>query len=762
MSEETARKTMRELAAKIRKANREYYERDAPIMSDAEYDALWRQLRALEDSHPHLAAANSPTKKIGGKAAPRFAPFRHPSPMRSLANAFSEGEAGEFFRRMNQFGARDFCAEWKLDGIALNVVYENGELKNAATRGDGLTGEDVTANAKTVANLPQTLANAPPLLEVRGEVILTLADFSALNEKQRERGGKVFANPRNAAAGGLRQLNAKITAQRPLRFFAHGAGAGADKLPAKTHSEILDWLEANGFAVAAPRARANNAEELFAFFRKAESARAEMPFCADGVAYKVDDIALQKKIGYVSRAPRFALAHKFSAEEAATKTLAIELQVGRTGALTPVARLAPVTVGGVVVANATLHNIEIVREKDVRAGDYVTVRRAGDVIPEVVAVIKERRDSSAQEWNPPAQCPGCGSQIVRRGKWLLCENKQCEMRLRASLQHFVSRNAMDIDGVGGGLLEKLFARKLAQKPSDLFRLTKKDLLSLPLMAETSSANVLAAVEKSKTATLARFLFALGVPSVGQSMAASLAAFFGSLQNLRDAPPGAALFVRDVGAETAAALREYFSDKENRAEIDRLLAVGIHWEDPAPPRPRPLEEFLSAAAGLKKALPFLPDLACEPPLKGLGKSGEEKLAAAFPNLRALSQASEQSLAAALDGKTAAARSVRAFFTHPEYARLVEFFLAIGREWGAKENAQTLPLAGKTFVLTGTLAAMSRAEAKNAIEKAGGKVTSAVSPKTDFVIAGENPGSKLQKAKTLGVTVLQEPAFLQKLN
>ena len=748
---------MRRLTAQIKKANRDYYERDAPSISDADYDELWRQLDALEKQFPEFAKRGSPTAAVGGRASSRFAPFAHPSPMRSLANAFTEQEVEEFARRMLKRGAKTFCAELKLDGVALNVVYEHGALASAATRGDGVTGENVTANAKTIANLPQTIKDAPPLLEVRGEVVLTFADFAALNDKQRDSGGKVFANPRNAAAGALRQIKAEITAQRPLVFYAHGAGEGARELQVKTHGELLDWLEANGFAVASPRVVANSAGELFDYYRNTDSARAEMPFSADGVVYKVDDLTMQEDIGYVSRAPRFAVAHKFSAEKAATKITAIELQVGRTGALTPVARLSPVSVGGVVVSNATLHNIDIIRNKDIRAGDFVTVRRAGDVIPEVVAVIVERRPSDAEVWHPPKQCPGCASPVVLKGKWLLCENSECPQRLRASLAHFVSRNAMDIDGVGGVLLEKLFAAKMVRRPSGFYALTKKNLLALALIADVASDNILAAIDKSKDAQLARFLFALGVPSVGQTMAASLADFFGNLQNLIDAPPEAFAFVRDSGAETAAALQDYFADKNNLSEINNLLAAGITLRPQKQTnKQHPLREFLSTAAAFKNTLPQSP-LALidgEAPLKGLGKSGEEKLSSAFSHLRALANADILRITEALDGKAPLAARVHSFFRHPQCALLINFLHNIGHEWAAVVEESSLPLAGKVFVLTGTLAEMTRNEAKSKIEDAGGKVTSSVSAKTDYVVAGESPGGKIAQAEKHGVKIIGE--------
>ena len=762
MNEEDAHKQIRRLTAQIKKANRDYYERDAPSVSDADYDELWRQLGELEKRFP--PNADSPTAQVGGRASSRFQPYRHPSPMRSLANAFSDAEVEEFARRMQKHNADIFCAELKLDGVALNAVYENGKMTVAATRGDGNIGENITANAKTIANLPQTINNAPPLLEVRGEVVLTFDDFAALNDKQQNNGGKVFANPRNAAAGSLRQLNADITASRPLLFYAHGAGIGARELPVQTHGELLNWLETHGFAIAKPQAHSVNAAELLTYYRQTDAARADMPVSTDGVVYKVDNLQLQDDIGYISRAPRFALAHKFAAQQAATKIIAIELQVGRTGALTPVARLSPVSVGGVVVANATLHNMDIIREKDIRVGDYASVRRAGDVIPEVAAIIVERRPPDTKVWQPPTKCPGCGAAIATSGKWLLCQNGECPQRLQAALEHFVSRNAMDIDGIGGVLLEKLFAAKMARHPSDLYTLTKKQLLSLSLIAGVAADNILAAIAKSKNTDLAKFLFALGIQSVGQTMAATLAGFFGTLPNLRAAPTEAFAFVPDAGIETIAALRDYFSAAENNAEIDRLLAAGIIIRpSKQQTMQRPLMDFLSTAAALRKTVPHSP-LALingEAPLKGLGKSGGQKLTEAFSDLHQLATADDKTIAAALDGKDAIAARVAAFFSHPHCILLTDFLHTTGWQWTAQVADSALPLAGKTFVLTGTLT-IARNDAKRQIENAGGKVASAVSAKTDFVVSGENPGSKLTQAQKLNIKVLDEDALSAMLN
>lgn len=578
------------LVKKIKSADVAYYEKDAPNLTDAEYDELCRELRKLEKKFPALETAKSPMAKVGGRASSRFAPFSHPTPMRSLANAFTEKEVQEFVVRMQKAVGDDltFTAELKLDGLALNAVYEDGRLMVAATRGDGETGEDITANARTIKNLPLTIDGAPSRFEVRGEVVMTFADFADLNTAQAMNGGKIFANPRNAAAGSLRQLDAQVTAKRPLSFYAHGLGMFEGEKKPELHSEALDWLEKRGFALSQKSAVLSGIPTLLDFHRDCEASRADMPFSVDGVVYKVDAFVRQERIGYTGRSPRFALAHKFSAEKATTKVLAIDVQVGRTGVLTPVARLAPITVGGVVVANATLHNREfigmlpnkVIKDGfiDIRIGDTVEVLRAGDVIPKVAAVYGDRRNPNSAAFDFPAHCPSCGKKIKREEKISRCVNVECKARVRAQLAHFVSRSAMDIDGIGGTLLEKLFAAGFVRRPSDLYQLKKEQLLSLDLIADLSADNILTAIEKSKETTLPRLLFALGIPLAGEELAGDISRFFGSLENLQQAPPWAFNFVEGVGPEVKDSLSLYFGEEENRREIESLKKYGVIWDE----------------------------------------------------------------------------------------------------------------------------------------------------------------------------------------
>ena len=646
-----------------------YYVLDNPSIPDAEYDQLFRELQQLEAQHPDLIFPDSPTQRVGGEPLPEFNQVQHDVPMLSINNGFSEEDGHNFDRRVHEGlesnRAVHYACELKFDGLAINLRYENGVLVLASTRGDGFTGEDVTANIRTVRSIPLKLqTNHPPaLIEVRGEVLMFKADFAKLNQRQREANQKEFANPRNAAAGSLRQLDSRITAQRSLRFFAYGIGSLEGTAMPMRHSALLDWYQTMGIPVCAERTTVSDAHGLLSFFSDIGQRRAQLPYDIDGVVYKVDEIAQQKQLGFVSRAPRFAIAHKFPAEEATTTVLDIEIQVGRTGALTPVARLSPVAVGGVTVTNATLHNEDEVRRKDIRIGDCVIVRRAGDVIPEVVANVPERRPNDAKEFVMPTACPVCGSAIVRleeeavarcSGGWLTCAAQR-----KGGLLHFVSRRAMDIEGLGEQLVEQLVDRGLVTTPADFYTLDLDTLADLDRMAKKSAQNVLDALEKSKTTSLARFIYSLGIRHVGESTAKSLAKHFGSLDALLASDENLILSVNDIGPVVAQSILSFFADPLNRQLIDQLRASGIHWEE-----------------------------------------------------------------------------------------------------GEPEQSSDL-LAGKTFVLTGTLPTLSRDDARAMIEAAGGKVAGSVSKKTSYVVAGEEAGSKLARAEELGVAILDEEQFLKLL-
>jgi DNA ligase (NAD+) len=658
-----------ERASRLRKLieehNYRYYALDAPSVSDAEFDALFRELQALESEYPALVTADSPTQRVGGQPVSAFKAVTHRVPMLSLNNALSEEEADAFDRRVREaldVEAVEYEVEPKFDGLAVSLAYERGALKGGGTRGDGVTGEDVTANLKTIAAVPLRLGDgtsAPPYLEVRGEVLMLKREFDRLNAAQAERGDKLYVNPRNAAAGALRQLDPKMTAQRKLTFFAYGIGAvewGLRQRAPATQAALLDLLAGLRLPVTRERAVVRGLEGLLAYYRQIGERRHDLPYEIDGVVYKVNDLARQEKLGFVSRAPRFAIAHKFPAEEMPTEVVGIEVQVGRTGALTPVARLKPVFVGGVTVTNATLHNEDEVRRKDVRIGDTVIVRRAGDVIPEVVRVLKERRPRGAREFVMPSKCPECGSKVVRLPDEAIARCSGgliCPAQRKQALLHFASRRAMDIEGLGDKLVDQLVDSGVVHTPADLYKLGVVALAELERMADKSAANVVAAIDRSRKTTLARFIYALGIRHVGETTAKDLARHFGSLDVLAAADEATLLEVSDVGPVLAQSIHQFFAEKHNREVIAQLRAAGVEWPESAPQR-------------------------------------------------------------ASRGK----------------------------------------LADRTFVITGSLPSLSREEATELIEKHGGKVAGSVSKKTSYVVAGADPGSKLDRAGELGVPVLNE--------
>ena len=576
------------LRAELNRHAHAYYVLDNPSIPDAEYDKLFLELSALERQHPELCSPDSPTQRVGGVPLPQFDAVRHSVPMLSLGNGFDDDDIIAFDRRVREGlhadGEVEYSTELKFDGLAINLRYENGVLVQAATRGDGATGENVTVNIRTIRAIPLRLRleNPPAVLDVRGEVLMFKADFARLNARQRDAGQKEFANPRNAAAGSLRQLDSKITAQRALRFYAYGIGLLEGAAMPDAHAALLDWFDAIGMPVCKERSIVLGAQGLLAFYRDIGARREALPYEIDGVVYKVNRLADQQRLGFVSRAPRFALAHKFPAQEALTLVQDIGVQVGRTGAITPVARLAPVSVGGVTVTNATLHNEDEVRRKDVRIGDTVIVRRAGDVIPEVVAVLPERRPAEAREFVMPAVCPVCGSAIVRAedeaiarcsGGWT-----KCAAQKKGGLLHFVSRRAMDIEGLGEQLVEQLVDRHVIATAADLYRLGFASLAALERMAEKSAQNVLNALEKSKSTTLARFIYALGIRHVGEATAKELARHFGRMDAVMDATLEQLLEVADVGPVVAASIGQFFADPLNRELVEQLRAGGVHWPE----------------------------------------------------------------------------------------------------------------------------------------------------------------------------------------
>jgi DNA ligase (NAD+) len=659
-------KPIREEAEALRRSleehDRRYYLLDDPAVPDAEYDRLFRRLQEIEASNPELATADSPTLRVGAQPLAQFAQVTHLTQMLSLNNAFSAEEVAAFDERIRKaVGADqvDYAVEPKFDGLAVSLTYRKGVFVQGATRGDGATGEDVTPNLRTVHSIPLRLPKAVGIdeFEVRGEILMYRRDFEKMNERQRAAGEKEFVNPRNAAAGSLRVLDSRITSRRPLRFFAYSMGAPDASLA--TQTAVLDWLDKLGFRVAEERSRVTGVEGLLAYFADVGARRAALPYAIDGVVYKLDRLDWQQQVGFVSRAPRFAIAHKFPAEEELTEVVAIDVQVGRTGAITPVARLKPVFVGGVTVTNATLHNEDELRRKDVRVGDTVVVRRAGDVIPEIVSVIAAKRPAVTRLFTMPVECPACGSAVTRLPEEAVARcsgGLYCPAQRKQALLHFASRRAMDIEGVGDKLVDQLVDHGLVHTPADLYKLGLPALSGLERMAEKSAANVLDALDRSRNTTLQRFIYALGIRNVGESTARDLAIHFGSLARLAAATQAELESAPDVGPVVAKSIRQFFDEPHNLEVIEGLRAAGVAWKEGAGGRVRPAGE------------------------------------------------------------------------------------------------------AKTFVLTGSLATMTREEARAMIEGKGHKVAGSVSKKTDFVVAGEDAGGKLAKAEGLGVKILDERQFL----
>lgn len=769
---QTAVERIAQLRSEIDEHNYRYYVLDEPSVPDAEYDRLFRELKALEAEHPELVTPESPTQRVGGEALTAFGQVRHEVPMLSLGNAFEEQDLTDFDRRVRDGlgldgGVVEYSCEPKLDGLAVSLLYENGQLVRGATRGDGTTGENITANVRTVRNIPLRLHGHgwPALLEVRGEIYMPKAGFEALNAKALEQGGKTFANPRNAAAGSLRQLDPRITASRPLELCAYGIGQTDGVLP-DTHIGILEALKGWGLPISRELKLARGVEECRAYYQDIGERRDSLPYEIDGVVFKVNSVARQRELGFRAREPRWAIAHKFPAREEVTELLDVEFQVGRTGAITPVARLKPVQVAGVTVSNATLHNMDEVARLGVMIGDSVIVRRAGDVIPQILGVIAERRPADASPVRVPEHCPVCGSavertQLIKRGKgreavsqgavYRCIGRLACQAQLKQAVIHFASRRAMDIDGLGDRIIEQLVDRGLVRSPADLYCLTFEQIIELDGFAEVSTRNLLAAIANSCKPTLARFIYALGIPDVGEETAKLLARALGSLARIERALPEVLTWLPDVGLEVAHEIRHFFEDEHNRTVIELLLRRGVILQDEGELHP----EFAAVAS--------LPELLGKLNIPHIASTGAERLAARFGSLGAIIRADWLDLRQVERLSERAARSLRDFFDQPENAAralAIEAQLSdFGMHWqSARRAVAGLPLAGQTWVLTGTLESMSRDQGKERLERLGAKVAGSVSAKTSCVVAGPGAGSKLAKAGELGVKVIDEAAFL----
>jgi DNA ligase (NAD+) len=663
----SSRRRAEALRKEIHEHNYRYYVLDSPVISDAQYDKLLRELQTLEAQYPELITPDSPTQRVGAAPAREFGEVRHKVPMTSMANAMDEEEARAWDERVRKGLATDkdvhYTAEPKFDGTSISLRYEGGVLVSAGTRGDGTTGEDVTQNVRTIRNVPLHLHGDgwPAVIEVRGEIVIPTRDFEKLNSEQARQGGKLFANPRNAAAGSLRQLDSRVTAARPLSFFPWGIGeVDGGKIPGR-YSDLVEKLRAWGFPVTNLFRKVLGADGCLRYYAEIAARRDQLPYEIDGVVYKLDDLAGREKLGFTAREPRWAIAHKFPAREETTVVEDIQASVGRTGVVTPVAVLKPVRVSGVTVTHATLHNQDEIERKDVRIGDTVVVRRAGDVIPEVVMIIPEKRPRGTKAWQMPKKCPECGSEVVREegeAAHRCLGGLYCPAQRMGAILHFASRRAMDIEGLGDKLVEQLVASGLVRTVADLYRLGHGDLAALERMGDKSAQNLLEQIERSKRTSLARFLFALGIPQVGEATAELLAAHFGSLESILSADTDDLLAVHGIGPSMAEDVRRFFQQKHNREVIAGLRAAGVRW----------------------------PDVGKRPPA-------------------------------------------------------------------------ALPLAGQTFVLTGGLASMSRDEARVRLKKLGAKVSDSVSGKTSCVVIGTDPGSKADKARSLGIRTIDERQFLE---
>ena len=665
MDKQRAELRLSELIELINEHNYQYYVLDNPNISDSDYDKLFQELLNIENNYPELLTSNSPSQRVGAEPSEAFKQIKHTTAMLSLGNAFYEDDLIAFNKRICEeldLVDIEYTAEPKFDGLAVTIHYENGNLKLAATRGDGYTGEDVTHNIKTINTIPLTISlkDLPSQFEVRGEVFMLKNDFLLLNKSQSEKGEKTFANPRNAAAGTLRQLDPSVAVKRPLRFYAYNIFSSTTQIT-NSQAESFEILKKYKIPTTQHIKVIKGVEGMMSYYKEINDLRPSLPFDIDGVVYKVNLFKHQDNLGFVSRAPRWAIAHKFPAEEAHTELLGIDVQVGRTGSITPVARLRPVQVAGVTVMNATLHNEDELRRKDIHIGDHVVVRRAGDVVPEVVRVISEKRPQDAKKFEMPNICPSCNSILVKDKDEavLRCVNGiSCPAQKKQGLMHFVSRKAMNIDGLGEKIIDQLMDSNLLNQPSDFYRLKKEQLLSLERFAEKSADNLIKSIENSKNTSMARFIYALGIRNVGEATANDLANHFGNLNKIKQASFDQLIEVRDIGPTVAESIFKYFNSSESVNEIEQLVSLGIHWQD------------------------------------------------------------------------------------------IKLDLNKNRE-----------LEGQVFVLTGTLPTLKRDEAKALIMNAGGKVSGSVSKNTDYVVAGDEAGSKLEAAKKLNITIIDESKLIE---
>jgi DNA ligase (NAD+) len=825
MDKNAACKRITDLRNIIEYHNKRYYQQDAPEISDAEYDCLMRELQELENVYPDDDLDTSPTQRVGAAPLAKFVSVAHPSAMLSIKDAFSTKEIIDFdssIKRLAKIDKFSYVAELKIDGLAVNLIYENGTFSRGSTRGDGVNGEDVTQNLKTISSLPLKMREGsnkaiPAFIEIRGEVYIESEPFQKLNSRRIEEGEEPFANPRNFAAGSLKQLDPKITARRPLNIFLYGIG-NVRGISFSTHWEVLQTLLGWGFPVNKLIEQVPDINACIQYFEHIGAIRKELPYEIDGVVLKVNALNMQKTLGSDSRKPRWALACKFPAAQEKTIIKNIEVQVGRTGVLTPVAIMEPVNVGGVMVSRATLHNMDEIDKKDIRIGDTVIIQRAGDVIPEVVKVIESERNGTETKFVMPSTCRECGSKVIRlegEASHRCIGGLSCPAQRKRAIYHFGSRQAMDIDGLGGELVDRLVTNNIVKTPADLYRLNVSSLVNLERMADMSASNLITAVENSKHTTFGRFIYALGIPNVGEATSKALAKFFGNLDRLMQAYPKTIQYVSDIGSEVAKSIYLFFAEAHNREVILQLRTSGVFWDKPindeaimettlshflnwickknegdwksiigvAPEKAKLLadnfnfEDLIKADESTLLKIEGIDEILArnivqffkEPEnlrfiwkgINGLGPKKAKLLADKFSLLENMITADLTNLSKIKGINKTLANNIIHFFKEPETLKVIEQLRECGVHWDRNAQEKRISvslLSGKIFVLTGTLKQLKRDEAKTKIEELGGRVSGSVSKNTDFLVAGTDPGSKLKEAIQLGIEVLYEEKFI----
>jgi DNA ligase (NAD+) len=770
MDKNAACKRITDLRNIIEYHNKRYYQQDAPEISDAEYDRLMRELQELENVYPDDDLATSPTQRVGAAPLAKFVSVAHPSTMLSIKDAFSTKEIIDFDSRIKRLAGVDkisYVAEPKIDGLAVNLIYENGLFSRGATRGDGVTGEDVTQNLKTISSLPLKMRGSgskaiPSFIEIRGEVYMESEPFQKLNRRRIDEGEEPFANPRNFAAGSLRQLDSKITEQRPLNIFLYNVGE-VKGISFFNHWEVLQALNSWGFPVNKLIEQAQDINACIQYFERIGTIRKDLPYKIDGVVLKVNALSLQETLGNISRNPRWALACKFPPIQEKTKIINIEVQVGRTGILTPVAIMKEVNVDGVMVSRATLHNMDEIDKKDIRIGDIVIIERAGDVIPKIVKVDESIiRNGTETKFVMPSTCRECGSRVIRlegEASHRCIGGLSCPAQRKRAIYHFGSRQAMDIDGLGGELVDRLVTNNIVKTPADLYRLNVSSLVNLERMADMSASNLITAVENSKHTTFGRFIYALGIPNVGEATAKALAKFFGNLGRLMSAYPKTLQYIQDIGPEVAKSIYHFFRERHNQEVISQLRTSGVQWDelnDSKTIRKTTLSDFLTWLRTPVKGIKWA----------GIPKMGKkaERIASYFSSIEKLMEVDEHVLLKIEGINETLANNIVHFFKEPETLKVIEQLRECGVYWDHNAQEKLISkslLSGKIFVLTGTLAKLKRDEAKSIIEGMGGRVSGSVSKNTDFVVAGTDAGSKLKDAMQLGIEVLDEEKFMSLL-